>query len=241
MSSQTQCRGLEIQQDQLVPCSNQCRNKYCEDHEEKYSLEKPEDCAICMEHVYEQTETPLECGHWFHKQCLVKTNKYNCPMCRQSMYPYEIDYIFGSNKNPFDVSQDNGINELIRDIEIVFISSNQNDQNPFITLRDNDINAIIRDIEISPRNNPFVNVASMMNTLNDPERLISSITYMIDYLNNHGTINVFADDIIRIMSIEDLRLFSIGINLECGPSPNFYLRMVTLMVNRIEEICGFFQ
>lgn len=44
-------------------------------------LEKPEDCAICMCEL--DNESPLKCGHYFHMECLSKTHKPECPVCRK--------------------------------------------------------------------------------------------------------------------------------------------------------------
>ena len=268
MSSQTQiqCHGFEIEQNFLIQCNNQCMNKYCENHEHKYRLEKPNDCAICMDHVSEQTEIPLECGHWFHKQCLLQTNKHVCPMCRQPMYQNEIEYIFGSNnqnvQNDFDlnnIGMYNNLEHFMNDFpyefsqqnwnQFVYENENENEiqpiynNDPFADLQDDHIDAILRDIEISPRNNPFVNVLSSLNIVNperedDLEEFIMNIIENYSLMNNHH-IDVFAGDIIiRIMSVEnDLRLFSIGFNLQYQPlHPNLYLRILTVMENRIQDI-----
>lgn len=66
---------------------NNCRNKsfgdhqYCKLHYKQYSLEKPEDCPICMEKI-EGVNFPLKCGHWFHTDCLMKCKADTCPVCR---------------------------------------------------------------------------------------------------------------------------------------------------------------
>jgi len=89
------CCSLKIHNSQLVKCENTCNDKYCKEHEHKYRLEKPDDCPVCMEHILETEETPLECGHWIHKGCLVKSVKHTCPLCREKMKDFEIEYIFG--------------------------------------------------------------------------------------------------------------------------------------------------
>lgn len=92
------CRALLINDDlQLERCSNQSEHHHCPDHEQRYRLEKPDDCPVCMDSISCITETPLECGHWIHKHCLVPTNIHICPVCRQSMQIHEADYIFGRN------------------------------------------------------------------------------------------------------------------------------------------------
>ena len=91
------CNGLNIENNELVNCSLMSENKYCDNHIHKYKFEKPEECSICMESISEQTEIPLECGHWFHKECIIPTNLHICPMCRQQMNKEEVEYIFGES------------------------------------------------------------------------------------------------------------------------------------------------
>ncbi len=65
MSSQIKCVGKSIVENILKICDTFSNEKYCCDHKYRYRLDKPDDCPICMEHISEETETPLECGHWF--------------------------------------------------------------------------------------------------------------------------------------------------------------------------------
>ena len=80
----------------LVQCCKKTSNEFCENHAHRYRFEKPE-CPICFDEISSETETPLECGHWIHKQCLNPTNLHICPVCRQSMKQHEVDFIFGKN------------------------------------------------------------------------------------------------------------------------------------------------
>jgi hypothetical protein len=91
------CRGLTIQAENLVKCQNKSDKQHCPDHEHRYRFEKPDDCPVCMDIISSKTETPLECGHWVHKKCLVPTNIHICPVCRQGMKQHEVNFIFGEN------------------------------------------------------------------------------------------------------------------------------------------------
>ena len=91
------CRGLTIQGKNLVNCQNKSDKQHCHEHEHRYRFEKPDDCPVCMDSISSKTETPLECGHWVHKQCLVPTNLHICPVCRQGMKQHEVNFIFGEN------------------------------------------------------------------------------------------------------------------------------------------------
>lgn len=43
--------------------------------------DKPIDCPICAVKL-EDIDQPLSCGHYFHKECFMKTKNSTCPVCR---------------------------------------------------------------------------------------------------------------------------------------------------------------
>lgn len=43
--------------------------------------DKPTDCPICAIKL-EDIDQPLSCGHYFHKECFIKTKNSTCPVCR---------------------------------------------------------------------------------------------------------------------------------------------------------------
>ena len=48
-------------------------------------LEKPDTCPIC----FESTNTSviqLTCGHYLHKECMIKCGRPTCPICKQFVY-----------------------------------------------------------------------------------------------------------------------------------------------------------
>jgi hypothetical protein len=77
---------------QLERCNNQTKNVYCDKHQVYNNKDK---CAICMEEIDENNQLPLECGHWYHKECITPTNIHSCPLCKRQMRYEEITYIFG--------------------------------------------------------------------------------------------------------------------------------------------------
>ena len=95
MSSQSTCNALCISGCQLVKCNNITGNKFCNEHNIQYK--NKDDCAICFEQVNETIEIPLQCGHWFHKDCINPTNLHQCPLCKQNMNETETSYFFGEN------------------------------------------------------------------------------------------------------------------------------------------------
>jgi hypothetical protein len=53
------------------------------------------ECSICLENITSNTEIILECNHIFHKKCISKLLKFNCPICRKSI---NIKKIFNIDK-----------------------------------------------------------------------------------------------------------------------------------------------
>lgn len=48
-----------------------------------FKQDKPDECIICTDQMNENT--PLECGHWIHTECVKKHFKPECPLCRTSL------------------------------------------------------------------------------------------------------------------------------------------------------------
>lgn len=133
------CSGLKINHDKLEKCETLSNHKYCDEHSHKYRLEKPDDCPICMENISNETETPLHCGHWVHKECLKLTNVEKCPVCREKMTDEEIMYIFGKIQlyhmpqmfNRLMIFYGNEVDSLLENIssEYDFYYDEQNENN----------------------------------------------------------------------------------------------------------------
>ena len=49
-----------------------------------FQEEKPQDCPVCFESLEKENKT-LSCGHWVHMDCIIKSKKDCCPMCRQQV------------------------------------------------------------------------------------------------------------------------------------------------------------
>lgn len=69
---------------------NLCKNKttndnnFCYLHQyQNMILEKPSECPICLEEII--SPKPLQCGHWIHMECIAKSMKPECPMCRTAL------------------------------------------------------------------------------------------------------------------------------------------------------------
>jgi hypothetical protein len=68
-------------------CMNRTRigESYCHLHKPPGFLEKrPDICPVCIE-TFSSRDTHLECGHWIHISCVVKSGKPQCPICRQTL------------------------------------------------------------------------------------------------------------------------------------------------------------
>ena len=50
----------------------------------QFQAEKPQDCPVCFESLDNENKT-LSCGHWVHKECIIKSKKDCCPICRQTV------------------------------------------------------------------------------------------------------------------------------------------------------------
>lgn len=94
----TNCKGKTVLGKN---CNRRVKNGlYCYQHKiYPYLQDKPPDCIVCYENINKETN-PLECGHWIHKKCVIKSAKAECPICRAKLH-------FGNNTM-------NKINKLYR-------------------------------------------------------------------------------------------------------------------------------
>lgn len=160
------CDGFNIDGNKLVKCKNMSDKHYCPEHQHRYRLEKPDDCPVCMDTISNSTETPLECGHWIHKECLIPTELHICPVCRQSMKPHEITYIFGENHSEYNHYSHNSIPFIpteIRDSNVVDMNIYNNQEhyfmdfpseNPFDDYEYQDNNEYIQEYDQYEENEP---------------------------------------------------------------------------------------
>ena len=93
------CNSLIIRNNELYYCKENFKTKnltkiYCDEHEFKNNMCKDViECCICFENINKENEIPLDCGHLFHKNCLLKTDKIICPLCKVSFTNIEKNYI----------------------------------------------------------------------------------------------------------------------------------------------------
>ena len=93
------CNSLIIKNNELYYCKKKFTTKnstkmYCDEHEFKNNMCKDIiECCICFETINKENEIPLDCGHLFHKECLLKTDKIVCPLCKVSFTNIEKNYI----------------------------------------------------------------------------------------------------------------------------------------------------
>lgn len=75
----------------LKPYNNIVNNVV--NNNKRFIQEKPDECPICYEFLENVDENLLECGHWFHYQCIINSknkyenlnNLYRCPLCRKQV------------------------------------------------------------------------------------------------------------------------------------------------------------
>ena len=71
----------------LTRSKRTCRNKVynssikCKLHVDKNVYDIPETCIVCCE-KFTIDDSPFECGHWVHIDCIYKSCKQECPICR---------------------------------------------------------------------------------------------------------------------------------------------------------------
>jgi hypothetical protein len=94
------CNSLIINNNELEYCKKIFKTEqnsidiYCNEHKFKNNMCKDiVECCICFEIVNKTKEIPLNCGHLFHKECLLKTEKTICPICKSSFTEIELNYI----------------------------------------------------------------------------------------------------------------------------------------------------
>lgn len=72
--------------------------QYCHLHAQLFRFPKPDECPVCTCPLTDPQ--PLSCGHWVHRECVLKWGKDQCPVCRSKirMTKKELD-ILGKNKS----------------------------------------------------------------------------------------------------------------------------------------------
>lgn len=94
-------------------------SKYCPNHAKLFKYPKPEeDCPVCMESLSDVNQ-PLSCGHWIHRNCVIKWGKDKCPVCRSNikLTKKEQDLLSKKEESADDTSSDfdhQAIIDLIR-------------------------------------------------------------------------------------------------------------------------------
>ena len=76
------CLKKNCKQNRLVDSS------YCKEHNTG-NIAVPYECSVCMEKLLNNNEVKLSCNHWFHKKCLQKCKKHECPLCRKKFNEQE--------------------------------------------------------------------------------------------------------------------------------------------------------
>lgn len=75
------CKGTKKNGEQ---CTRIIKEKdFCFQHKTSFQGEKPDECPVCCDDIDENDI--LECGHWVHMDCIKRSLKPECPMCRQPL------------------------------------------------------------------------------------------------------------------------------------------------------------
>lgn len=74
------CKGVKIDGSKCT--RTVVEGEYCHQHAlQKYRELKPAECAVCFENL-ENERKSLDCGHWIHRECVIRSGKSECPICR---------------------------------------------------------------------------------------------------------------------------------------------------------------
>ena len=94
-----------------------------------YKFDKPSDCPICLENITNELR-PLNCGHWVHKDCLLRWNDM-CPTCRS---PVELSLgerkvlLHNTKKEcPDNISASGGLNNSVPSVIEIRIDINEDE------------------------------------------------------------------------------------------------------------------
>jgi len=47
-----------------------------------YRFPKPDECPVCLDEFCRTDEPLMPCAHWIHRECIMKSGKRICPLCR---------------------------------------------------------------------------------------------------------------------------------------------------------------
>ena len=123
-------------------CKNMSKSNYCHLHLKQYDdkhncnlnikkYDKPNDCPVCFEPMNEHN--PLLCGHWVHIDCIKKSGKNKCPICRKdnilNNVKFNIKSDNDSDDNEYNDSDDNEYNEYNDSDENEYNDSDENEYN----------------------------------------------------------------------------------------------------------------
>ncbi len=167
-----QCKGKTLKGkkcERKVTKGEYCYLHYDQD-ESFFKQEKPSECPICCEKMIDKH--PMSCGHWVCVECVIKSAKPECPICRQKIIMTEhalkkINILAQKNKE-----------ETIRE-EQEYILSNLEDAEIDIIVLDAETHARVVDII-----NEHVDHASRNNT--DIATLLNNI--LTDIITNYSDI-----------------------------------------------------
>lgn len=65
-------------------CKKKTKSSTCHLHSGAWRFPKPDTCPVCFCSIH-QTRRPLQCGHWIHRTCVIKSGKAECPICRHEL------------------------------------------------------------------------------------------------------------------------------------------------------------
>lgn len=133
--------GTEVKCRGVTKKGERCRRKasqdgYCYSHKPGFVQDIPDECAVCFE-TFSDEDTHLECGHWIHMACVVKSGKAECPICKTVLTRV-------SKKDRRDISKKKlEVDETIRQIDANMLDDFSLDPGTFTFEDEDDVYTLI--------------------------------------------------------------------------------------------------
>lgn len=103
------CKGTTLKGFSCKRCVTH-KSGYCFSHHHQSKIKtsdlEEKKCGICLDKA--NVQDALECGHLYHRRCIRKTNKIECPTCRIKLktLPSRINMKIMENAMKIDESDD---------------------------------------------------------------------------------------------------------------------------------------
>ena len=206
---------IKIEDNCCLPnCKNKCfTDDFCKTHSEKYKFNKPSECAVCFHSLENEKHPILECGHWIHYDCIFKSNKLECPLCRTSIkIPRKVKKLYIENIKQKKIQEEKNrlleqqrlskilydkFENYYKDISILF-----NENSEILNYINNTLEAneteLLNYMCSTYRKNLFLNVKNFYDLTKDEETFyyIKQLTFNFEMLTSMFECSTFTEIIL---------------------------------------------